>query len=273
MPIRMKRSIGVKKSKNQWLREGDKNTKFFHASVIQRRKHNRIDQLERETRGACTTEDEMVEEMLAFYSDLFTSQDAIGWEDKLRGISSTITDTMNSRLIRPLEESEIKKAVFSMSPNKAPGMDAELDQVRCITQILEDYEVCSGQKVNLIKSSLFFRKNVQQQIRRQICQELDGITVQEKYKYLGLPLVIGRSKAQAFKFVEDAAVRKISSWKNNFLSQAGKEVLLKSVVMSLPIYIMSCYKLPGILCHEIERRMTKCWWGDTDGKNKMHWAK
>jgi hypothetical protein len=31
-----------KKSKIHWLREGDKNTKFFHNSLIQRRNKNRI---------------------------------------------------------------------------------------------------------------------------------------------------------------------------------------------------------------------------------------
>lgn len=65
----------------------------------------------------------MVQEVTAFYNDFFTTEDSMGWESKLDGIQPSITDCMNSRLIRPVETSEIKKALFSMNPNKAPGMD------------------------------------------------------------------------------------------------------------------------------------------------------
>lgn len=84
--------------------------------------------------------------------------------------------------------------------------------------------------------------------------------MQTKSKYLGLPLVIGKSKAQIFKYVKEAAMRRVSSWKNKFLSNAGKEVLLKLVVMALPIY-----------SSEIEKKMSNCWWGESDERRKIHW--
>lgn len=34
------------KSRNTWLREGDKKTKFFHAQTVQRRRNNRLQGLE-----------------------------------------------------------------------------------------------------------------------------------------------------------------------------------------------------------------------------------
>lgn len=36
---------------------------------------------------------------------------------------------------------------------------ADTDQIKKIKQVLEEYEVCSGQKINMAKSSLFFNKN------------------------------------------------------------------------------------------------------------------
>lgn len=38
------------KARVQWLEEGDKNTQFFYASLIQRIKANRIEQLDKENR-------------------------------------------------------------------------------------------------------------------------------------------------------------------------------------------------------------------------------
>lgn len=65
----------------------------------------------------------MVEEISNHYSKLFTLEDARDWEEKLNGVPSTITDSMNANLIKPVEVNEIKEAVFSMNPSKAPGMD------------------------------------------------------------------------------------------------------------------------------------------------------
>lgn len=73
-----------------------------------------------------------------------------------------------------------------------------------------------------------------------------------------------------FKYLEDAAERKISNWKNSFLSHVRKEVLLKSVVMALPTYTMSYYKLSNSLCKQIEKRMETSWWGEQGEKRKIH---
>lgn len=111
------------KSRVQWLKEGDKNTQFFHASTIQRRKRNRIEEIEKERGGWCNTDEAIVYEISDYYFKLFTSEDSRDWEDKLNWIPPTITESMNSNLIKPVNEWEIKAALFSMNPNKAPGMD------------------------------------------------------------------------------------------------------------------------------------------------------
>lgn len=111
------------KERVQWLKEGDKNSHFLHASVVSRRKSNRIEQLDKEKRGYWRTDEEMVSEIFEFYSDLFTIENSMGWESKLNGILSTITGFMNSRIIGLVDNNEIKKVVFSINPNKAPGMN------------------------------------------------------------------------------------------------------------------------------------------------------
>lgn len=123
------------------------------------------------------------------------------------------------------------------------------------------------------KSSAFFSRNATPQLTETICSLLDGIQVQFQSKYLGPPLVIGRSKSQVFKYVVEAVDGKISSWRNKMLSFAGRETLLKSVAMALPNYTMSCFKLSNIVCKQIERKLADHWWGGDEDKGKIHWKR
>lgn len=61
----------------------------------------------------CSNEGEVVEEISYYYSKLFTSSDSRGWEEKLNEGPPTITDVMNSSLIKHVEDNEIK-VLFSM---------------------------------------------------------------------------------------------------------------------------------------------------------------
>ena len=44
-------------------------------------------------------------------------------EEVLEGVPVSITSRLNQTLIQPVEEAEVRAAVFSMHPNKAPGPD------------------------------------------------------------------------------------------------------------------------------------------------------
>lgn len=136
---------------------------------------------------------------------------------------------------------------------------AKLEEVQCVKEILRLYEQSSGQKVNLDKSAVFFSKNTGETARSAICKELEGIVEQRNSKYLGLPMVIGRSKKQVFNFVKEKVLQRVNNWKNQLLSSGGKEVLLKSVPQALPVYCMSCFKLPKGLCDELAKVMSSFW--------------
>ena len=95
-----------------------------------------------------------------------------------------------------------------------------------IKQILHDYGAASGQRVNFHKSSIFFNRNV------------------DLGHYLRLPSMIGRSKKKAFEFLKDIFLSRLNNWNHRILSPIGKEVLLKTVVQSLPNYAMNVMLLP-----------------------------
>jgi len=74
-------------------------------------------------------------------------------------------------------------------------------------------------------------------------------------KYLGLPSMIGWSIKSTFSFIKDKIWKKINSWSSKSLSKAGREVLIKYVLRSIPTYFTSLFILPVSLCDGIERMM------------------
>ncbi|XP_062021202.1 uncharacterized protein LOC133737713 [Rosa rugosa] len=99
-----------------------------------------------------------------------------------------------------------------------------------------------------------------------------GVSRVDKHEsYLGLPMDVSYSKMEAFGFLLEKIKHKIQGWRQKTLSQAGKEVLLKSVVKSVPTYVMSCFQLPMQLCNEIHQLMARFWWGSKEEEKKIHW--
>ena len=91
-------------------------------------------------------------------------------------------------------------------------------------------------------------------------------------KYLGLPEHFGRKKRDIFSSIVDRIKQKASGWSNRHLSPAGKMTMLKSVLSPIPSHSMTCFKLPVSLCKRIQSALTRFWWDDRDGKQKMAWV-
>nr|XP_027095950.1 uncharacterized protein LOC113715848 [Coffea arabica] len=218
----------------------------------------------------------------------------------LEGIPLSINQEMNTNLTKLVEEDEIRVALFSMQPEKAPGQDglsplffqsclrtvsysfncngetkgfvtpergvrqgdllspylflicsegfsnllrkaeerkditglrisrqgpiishlffaddslifckANMKQASEIMKILKIYEETSGQLINLDKSSVFFSKNMSMEQRKDVCNSMGGMAEIKQEKYLGLPMVIFRSKDQIFGFIKENIKRKL----------------------------------------------------------------
>jgi len=78
-------------------------------------------------------------------------------------------------------------------------------------------------------------------------------------KYLGLPEQFGRKKKEMFDYIIDRVRKRTSSWNAKFLSPAGKEIMLKSVVLAMPVYAMSYFKLPQSIVLETESLLMNFW--------------
>jgi len=63
----------------------------------------------------------------------------------------------------------------------------------------------------------------------------------------------------------------VRGWSDRPLSRAGKEVMLKSVIQAISIYVMSCFRLPAGICDKMRMTISNQFWGIENGKKKMHW--
>ncbi|XP_019087550.1 PREDICTED: uncharacterized protein LOC109127379 [Camelina sativa] len=135
-----------------------------------------------------------------------------------------------------------------------------LDQASTLKGILADYGDVIGQLINLYKSSITFGNKVEVGVRIQI-QEKMG-TVKEGG---------AGSKVELLAYIHEKMKNRMLGWFAQSLSQGGKEILLKVVVMAMQVFAMTCFKLPKNTYEKLTSAMSAFWWDSTEDKRKMHW--
>ena len=130
-----------------------------------------------------------------------------------------------------------------------------------ISDMLQLYAAAFGQCINFEKSSVYFSGNTSDGQKQWIKQALGVQEVERFDTYLGLPTFVGRAKYQIFAYLKEQVWKKLQGWKGRMLSRAGKEVLIKTVVQSIPTYTMGVFLLPAKLCNELDALCARFWSG------------
>ncbi|XP_048623608.1 uncharacterized protein LOC125592465 [Brassica napus] len=428
------------KSRVFWLREGDKNTKIFHALTKQRRARNKITQLLDGDENVVEDEEGLVAIATSYFRQIFESSNPEEIEEALSEVSTTITGSINNDLAAPVTEWEVKLALFAMLPKKAPGPDGmtalfyqkfwdivKEDLTHMVNQFLFHGEVANGlNDTNICLIPKTTRPNVMSQFRpislcnvsykiisKVLCQRLrkvlpdrisetqsafvagrhisDNIMIAQemfhalrtkpsgrnkrmaiktdmskaydrmewsfieavmrkmgfsevwitwimrcittvKYKvlmngqprgnivpnrglrqgdplspfifilctealrigvnlrqqikdklgiqnergmgtYLGIPEDISGSKCKLFAFLKEKLMHRVNGWTGRWLSKGGKEVLIKSILLALPTYVMSTFLLPLEICKNLASAIAQFWWSSNPPKRGIPWAK
>jgi ribonuclease HI len=112
------------KAREDWIKLGDRNTKFFHTKTIIRRKRNKIHGLHLPNGIWCTDDDMLREAAQDYFKKLFCTVNAsivIGTNDRLQG--PLLDEEACHSLTRQITQEEVTQALNQMHPFKAPGPD------------------------------------------------------------------------------------------------------------------------------------------------------
>ncbi|XP_013607959.1 PREDICTED: uncharacterized protein LOC106314671 [Brassica oleracea var. oleracea] len=362
------------KSRVFWLREGDRNTKFFHALTKQRRSRNKITQLLDVNGNIVEDEEGLVAIATSYFRKIFESSNPDDIEDALSQVPASITGAMNDNLTALVSEWEIKLALFAMHPEKAPGPDGMTalfyqkfwDIVKedltlmvnkflfegTVTTGLNDSNICLIPKITRPNEMAQFTPislcNVSYKIiSKVLCQRLkkvlpglisetqsafvagrqisDNIMIAQEMFHALRTKPSGRNKRMAIKidmskaydrmewsFIEAVKMGFSETWftwimrcitlvkykrinvtmrqelkdvlgiqneggmrtyLGRWLSKGGKEVLIKSILLALPTYVMSTFLLPLEICENLASVIAQFWLSSNPPKRGIHWAK
>ncbi|KAL9663470.1 hypothetical protein QQ045_018857 [Rhodiola kirilowii] len=108
--------------------------------------------------------------------------------------------------------------------------------ITALRDVLQCYEMVSGQTLNYSKSEVAVSKNFPTNIRSDLAHTLGVPIVPHLSKYLGLPLQCHKKKTETYLPIIEKLQNRVHSWKNCKLSIGGKEVLISAVLNALPQY-------------------------------------
>jgi hypothetical protein len=111
------------RAKVEWLKNGDRNTKFFHACANQRKRRSIIEKIVDGYGQTCTTQREIEGAFINHFQTILTISSPNNIEECTVGLEGRVTSSMNNMLLAEFSSLEVKTALDQMDPMKASGPD------------------------------------------------------------------------------------------------------------------------------------------------------
>ncbi|XP_026428821.1 uncharacterized protein LOC113324745 [Papaver somniferum] len=146
----------------------------------------------------------------------------------------------------------------------------EAVEVRRLLLILSTFDMLTGLKLNLDKSSMISvgKDIIVKYLAMEFWIKVEVLPI----KYLGLPLGITAKNATIWEDVIQRMEKKLALGKRRYLDKAGRLTLLKSYLASFPLYYLSLIRLPAAVEQKLTRIMRSFLWDSSEDKRKMCWV-
>lgn len=152
----------------------------------------------------------------------------------------------------------------------------DFSSIQGIKSILRVFQCLTGLKINFHKSTLYGFYESQETLME--WADFLGCDIgSSQLTYLGTDILTSSSKIKFWDPLIGKFQKRLQSWKSSSTTQAGRLILLKAALDSLPIYWLSLFKLPVHVEKKLEVIRKRFFWGSRTSNNgvqdKLHLIK
>lgn len=144
--------------------------------------------------------------------------------------------------------------------------DGSSNSVQGVLQVLDEFKAFSGLAIS-VEKSCFFPSGLSEEETTSIVS-ITGIPVGSlPIRYLGLPLNSRKLSTANCEPLLQQVRSKINSWTSKYLSFAGRQVLLSTVIAGITNFWCAAFVLPKEIIHAIDKMCNAFLWkGTLEGK-------
>ncbi|XP_020699439.1 uncharacterized protein LOC110111775 [Dendrobium catenatum] len=129
---------------------------------------------------------------------------------------------------------------------------ASVSQLRVMMNLIKEYCGWTGQGVNQSKSLIIFGSSTNQSLKWKIGKKT-GFKIVKEFHHLGIKIALRRLAKNDYQFFIYRALDKLNSWGARFLSMAGRIILEKSSLLSLPTFVSTHSLIPKKILYDLDR--------------------
>ncbi|KAL5547185.1 hypothetical protein UlMin_006872 [Ulmus minor] len=113
------------RSKDLWLKSGDRNSKFFHRKASTRRAKNSIEGMFDSNEKWCEDKEGITHIAESYFTNLFSSSSphSLDMDMVLNSLEGKVSPAMNEQLDGRFVAEDVRATIFQMAPSKSPGAD------------------------------------------------------------------------------------------------------------------------------------------------------
>ncbi|XP_026453657.1 uncharacterized protein LOC113354641 [Papaver somniferum] len=171
-------------------------------------------------------------------------------------------------MISGFSVNSIKVSHLQFADDTLVFLDAKEEEAENLVLILQSFEAITGLSVNLSKSVVI---SIGADHKVDAIADILSCRI-EKFplKYLGIPIGAAARSTTIWDVIIESFLKKLAPWKRRFFNKAGRVVLIKATLSSLPIYFMSIFPMPVSVEKKLDQIMRNFFWGSSIDARKIN---